>query len=700
MSNLRETQSGRFPFPNQSAEGVYNAALTLLDSMGAVSTADVRLGGYRCDDKGCGPPLFISQVSGLHYWPFDTEIVHLTPLPAIVPAEPEPYLPSDRGPRLFFWPILAGAVFQLALRARAPREGSPFAKTRSRLLAVAHASLAGIVALAVAPLCKEWLLTRRFPAWSGPMTRAHDSTVAFVAVSGGAISVALLGLAAAAAMAAASRSLLAPRSDDGEQGKAARGQESLTETGALLAAAAAGIAAVVWAVKLLWDPAPDIRDVLSLYRLDAPFAMSSATPLVFLNAGILLWAHVALLRGARLERFPARAHPPAMGAGEDAVHLRLEACWRQLRNPWTKLSPRHTVAAALGLCFAAWRFCVHFKGTFEPPPYNSIVAATTLLVATLVAAALARFVSLTRALLALLRQLAGEPMRDAYDRIATKVSGSFGLQLSARVPEPAELAISLLSGVSLASTGIGASQDELVGAVKYLRERFEEAQRSVPSLPMSPRAAGVEAEAHSAFFRVAAVLRAILVETWNRRARAPDIEQSVHDFSPKELLPGGDRAAIPTPVIAMGAMPPAEYLWVRAAEDFVALRMSTFVYQVLHELRTLLTFSLVASFSIVLGLNSYPFRPAHLMSVVGWSLVVVQGFVALYFIIKLELDEVLSRLGGTRPDRIDWNAAFVRQMVLYVGLPLAAALTGLFPQLGDWLSTVWTPLTRAIALGN
>jgi len=46
-------------------------------------------------------------------------------------------------------------------------------------------------------------------------------------------------------------------------------------------------------------------------------------------------------------------------------------------------------------------------------------------------------------------------MLDAYDRVAVKVSNSFGLQLGARMPEPPELELSAYNLRMLASLAAG-----------------------------------------------------------------------------------------------------------------------------------------------------------------------------------------------------------------------------------------------------
>jgi hypothetical protein len=352
-------------------------------------------------------------------------------------------------------------------------------------------------------------------------------------------------------------------------------------------------------------------------------------------------------------------------------------------------------AWALGAVFA-WRFAAHFKGTFEGRAYDWLFGVTHLASVLLIAIGTVRFVRLGGSLLACLRRLAAEPMVDAYDRIADKVSGSFGLQLRARVPEAADLVVAVLSARKLASFQASAGDVDLETAASVVETRFREMKEPAPHGASSER----EKHAHEALFAMAVILRDRLGEEWVRTARDSTTEFADKYLGPDKLMKGGDRAAIPTVTLLMDAIEPARYLWIRAAEDFVAIRNSTLVYQVLNELRDTLSTALALAFLLVLSVNVYPFRPAHFLAIVDWSIVLAVVVAAFYRILALERDEVLSRLAGKTPNQIEWNGNFVQQLVTYVALPLAAAVVGLFPELGDWLVRVFAPITRVVGAGG
>ena len=143
---------------------------------------------------------------------------------------------------------------------------------------------------------------------------------------------------------------------------------------------------------------------------------------------------------------------------------------------------------------------------------------------------------------------------------------------------------------------------------------------------------------------------------------------------------------------------PGLFVWRRAAEDFVALRFTTFIYQLLHELRHTLTFALVSTFLLVLSILSYPFRGAYVLQMYCWMLVIVGVLMGLWRMLALERNELLSCISGSRPDHIEWNANFL-QLALFVGLPVVAVV-GVFPGLGDALSAQISMVLRVRSLAN
>ena len=299
--------------------------------------------------------------------------------------------------------------------------------------------------------------------------------------------------------------------------------------------------------------------------------MSSLMPFVYLVAAVYLWSLFALIRIARLERFPH--HLPAPFANRaDLPRRTLQAVCRELQSPWSE-------TRVWGLPIALYVYCIWhlfnvIQPTVEGTGFDVGYRFAFAVVALFLLAELVRFVTLSRCLLAFLRDLAAEPMIDAYDRIAGKVSGSFGLQLSARVPNPEDFQISVLTARALTSL---AAKDL---ADSTLEDATHEVERSMAVLNTSRhKPANLQRRVHEALMRVAGELHARLILCWKQRAGTPRVNELWGDVSPKDLLPGGGHGHSPTAMVLMAAVPKDEYVWIRAAEDFVALRTSTFIYQ-------------------------------------------------------------------------------------------------------------------------
>lgn len=169
---------------------------------------------------------------------------------------------------------------------------------------------------------------------------------------------------------------------------------------------------------------------------------------------------------------------------------------------------------------------------------------------------------------------------------------------------------------------------------------------------------------------------------------------------PKDLLPAGSSGQASTFPLLLAAAPPAQSVPLRAAEDFIALRISTLIYQVLHELRHTLTFALLGAMLLILSVASYPFRGGYSLQVYAWLLAIAVVLVGLHQMLALERNELLSRIGGSRPDHIEWSGTFVRQMVMFVVLPLVVVLAGVIPGLGDTLSTHFSLITQVMSIAS
>jgi hypothetical protein len=453
-----------------------------------------------------------------------------------------------------------------------------------------------------------------------------------------------------------------------------------------------------------------VDNLLLVARTVDPLGMSPLAPLGYLAAGLYLWGICGIRRVSVLERFSGLSPLPS-----EAAHDALRNVTRKLRGIWDGGLWRSEVFAIVLLTVPGVYFWRRLLPTFEGEPYDALLKAGFLALYGTVGFAFVQFIILWRLLARFLTQIAGQPMVNAYDRVAVKVSGSFGLQLSARVPDARELEVSAYNCRALVSlaTDIGARDRSPAGATlaqaaprlapyalqlqKTTRERSSEPPDSaaVESVTRGDTER-LEADVHTSFFGASTELFGVLQKLWDLRVASPDAATVAQQVDIKQLLPGGDRADIPTAALFMGATSPEVYLWMRMAEDFVAMRVATFIHHVLFQLRNLLVFALVGSLLLALAAAAYPLQPARFVTIFAWLLVFLVIAGSLYSIVLMERNEILSRLARSTPGRIDFNFALVGHLFVYVVLPSTAVLANIFPEVSDLLFAWLQPLERLL----
>ena len=130
----------------------------------------------------------------------------------------------------------------------------------------------------------------------------------------------------------------------------------------------------------------------------------------------------------------------------------------------------------------------------------------------------------------------------------------------------------------------------------------------------------------------------------------------------------------------------------RLAEEFVALRFVAFIRYVILQLRNFLMFLSVAFLLAVISFNSYPFEPHHtLTTFLTVVFFVWASFVAIAFL-QMSRDPVLRQLsgGGKLSGAVVWRA------VSFGGLPLITILASQFPALGRFLFSWVQPALEAV----
>lgn len=126
---------------------------------------------------------------------------------------------------------------------------------------------------------------------------------------------------------------------------------------------------------------------------------------------------------------------------------------------------------------------------------------------------------------------------------------------------------------------------------------------------------------------------------------------------------------------AIGAPTPSGW---EEAETFVAAMLFSYLVPFLVQIRRLARALLVSSCILVIATWSYPFIPSASLTLSVWALVLLIGYRIWRTAAQLNQDEILSRVAGTDPNKVNWNLDFVHTLFNYLGPILLLVLYGVF----------------------
>ena len=509
--------SERRRFANGSAQGIYNAALALLNytEEGAPLEGEKTprlleygLPGDRCD-RGCRPPVWVSVIGRADAWPIRADVPDATPTPLWDHTGGDPYVFTARtvgaataAPTGALSPAAPPPPFTLLLMLLAALAGAVWAHTAglwsaapdaagrdgARLVSVAAYQLTGalsvlLIALVVGACCVLWL------------------SIEPSAFSVAELAIAALTIAALidAARRAAGRVVRRPRgSTDCLKGRVP-----------ILSAVALAAATVGWGLWALADHVAagfaDRANAASFVTraLSLDSGVSPLLPLTLLCLVVTLWAGLEI-RGRAAPR-PALADPAIQPLLQQALHGKAA----DLQSPWARAARGMldvpapfriaTAVAVAATCLFAFDPFVAPLVSIEGVSFGRFVSTALLVIQSLILLALLQFVYLWTHLERLLKRVAWHGGVGAYDRISRDLYPS---SLVSRVPRFMELQL-LVTQWQRCIREAGWESTRRAGAPargRALAAMFEKEMREAPDRAWSQSAtwklvAGVAAQA-------------------------------------------------------------------------------------------------------------------------------------------------------------------------------------------------------------
>jgi len=150
--------------------------------------------------------------------------------------------------------------------------------------------------------------------------------------------------------------------------------------------------------------------------------------------------------------------------------------------------------------------------------------------------------------------------------------------------------------------------------------------------------------------------------------------------------------------IAVGEAEPAAPVtdaeWTHLWEDFLAMRLVAFVQYIRTHLANFVAVSTAALIPAFWATNFYPLRENRFL--LGLVLLVTGAAIAVTALVFVQMNRnyVLSKLDHTSPGHVTWDRSFVSSLLVHVALPLIALMAVKFPELGR----AWQLLTTALSV--
>lgn len=442
-------------------------------------------------------------------------------------------------------------------------------------------------------------------------------------------------------------------------------------------------------LREIWGMSEERLLAFSSRALDLTSTLSPVLPFLLTMLLLVSWAVCNLQRAFLLEiqgALPPKAPIKfASFGGAERLYLSVTKSLRSTKTRlWVLLIP------FLGLA-PFYQLVTRAQTTIDGARWSDLLHWLLIAGYFLIVYTFALFVLLWVRLKRLLQRLALHPFVDAFRRLPESCAAS-PWKLWSEVPNLTTLAASVLQLRALTNLSKGHVDGDYF---RRLEKKAEEAERFLSkTLVEGPESfsssIGSRLELRKVLLETTELLLERLERLWERW---PMLAQRVRPLPKLEA----DSQALGTPAWIRREIPSGLEIWVRAAEEFIALRTSTFVRIVFQHMKSLLSFVFAGFFLIVAAISSYPFEPKHSVMTLVWVVVLISICLIAWVFVGMERDPVLSYIGKTEPGKVTLSLDFVSSIGIYVVVPLLTLVATQFPGLGDVVFSIFSPAMRSLS---
>jgi hypothetical protein len=395
-------------------------------------------------------------------------------------------------------------------------------------------------------------------------------------------------------------------------------------------------------------------------------------PVLFLIAAMVLWSVVEL----------KRLWTPAVALGEaDTSTLinqtvtggveKMAARWAFFNRSIVAVPPTYACAIALtiaGVCLSVFDPLVEPLVTIEGPRFGRFVSTGLLVTQTLIGLSLAQFVYLWWSLKQLLDRMAWHPMAEIYQHVPPDL---FPPSVFPRAPHLVTLHravarwqqhVSALSPMALLSGGTPVECLDL-GSV------FDGEMRNSPN-------------AHWASSRTWQLLQKAIAQPARQPAFVGPAVAVPWTITPA-LLEAPDNTAPPSPI---GVEP-----------ELIAMSMALVIRDAIARLGDNLMFITGGMLLVFCSYTLFPFQARQQLEMLGWAYIGLTFTAILTVLVQMKRNEIIGRMAsGTSGVRSTWDAEFVLKIAIFGLLPLLALFTTQFPDVGGVILRWLEPVEKAL----
>lgn len=419
----------------------------------------------------------------------------------------------------------------------------------------------------------------------------------------------------------------------------------------------------------------DFNNMIFLRRAAHPaFGLSPITPLTILVGGLLLWGYCGLQRlrlGVRPSDELVRLVRELQTESELVDELKAIA---SLLTPPRLLQQASTLLLGLILLASVYSDVT----SLERYPVNLAFRVLFALLSAGILFAAYRSLRLWLTFHEFLDSLAHHPLASALDRLPEVLARSIGSLFLESLPDQAR---------------IEAEHSHLRLLLNHLRQLDTEAELS--GLPESQ---ATKLRAHFAALRqsplyteqaepslasdeFALLLVKLLRDCWHSRPLTAAL-----------MVPDGMAPHRSTAEVYARALPAGLIVWLRLAEELIAIRVVAYIYRLFPYLRNTLLLLTGGLLVLLAALVSYPFQPQHFLMLVMWAMMLGGIGLAVMIVVQMNRCEVLSRVAKVEPGKLTLDRHFLSRVIVYALLPLLSLLASQFPQVRgfafSWLETI------------